>query len=135
MKLIKTFFTCSLVFSSFAMVNAQQYNNTVLAAKATQFTQEVESNCPQFINQDHINVNQQMLSRVEIKQQNYQVNEGYTLMSSVLLKDKCNPYLQRDELNFDANTFNPLKYFFNFTVGISTTYRVDNTNYIIVIHP
>ncbi|HRP89666.1 MAG TPA: hypothetical protein PKX92_06460 [Edaphocola sp.] len=135
MKIIKTIFTCGLIMSTFTFVSAQQFNNSVLAAKASQFTQEVELNCPQYVNQDAIIINQQFLSRVEIKQQAYQSNEGFTPMSFIPLKNKCNPNLQRDENIFDPNTFNPLKYFFNFRAGVSTTYRVDNTNYIIVIHP
>lgn len=115
-------------------VQAQQFNNTALAAKATIFTQEIEAGCwtpPQ----GYIDGNAIMLARVEIKPEPYQANEPYIRLSTIGLRNKCNPNMQRDEANFDPNNFNPLKYFLMFKDGATTTYRVDNTNYVIVIHP
>ena len=36
---------------------------------------------------------------------------------------------------FDKNNFNPLLYNFNFFLKTKQIYRVDNTNYLIVIKP
>jgi len=128
-------FSClSLAFFASADLNAQQFNNTVLASKAGPFTMEVEGGCwtPPAT---YIQTNAQLLSRVEIKSQTIVPNEGLPVLSNAILANKCNPALQRDEANFNPDTFNPLKYFLNFTPGTSTTYRVDNSSYIIVIHP
>jgi hypothetical protein len=58
--------------------------------------------------------------------------DKYTKLSQISLYNKYNPQLERD-LNFDPNTFNPLKYNFNFYSQYDQVYRVDNTDYIIVI--
>lgn len=58
--------------------------------------------------------------------------DKYTKLSQISLYNKYNPQLERD-LNFDPNTFNPLKYNFNFYSQYDQVYRVDHTDYIIVI--
>jgi len=131
----KFIFSCfSLVLLTGATLNAQQFNNTVLAGKAGPFTLEVEGGCwtP---SQAYIQENAQLLSRIQIKSQPYFPSEGFPRLSTTILRNKCDASMQRDEANFNPDTFNPLKYFLNFTPGTSTTYRVDNTNYIIVVHP
>lgn len=115
--------------------SAQQFNNTVLAAKAALFTTEVTGTSTQYATASHISVNAQLLSRVEIKTQVVQANETFKKLSQLQVVDKYVPTLTNDAGNFNPNTFNPLKYFMNFTAGVTTTYRVDNTNYVIVIHP
>ncbi|RYD97350.1 MAG: hypothetical protein EOP54_11185 [Sphingobacteriales bacterium] len=131
----KFVFSCfGLALLTSATLNAQQFNNTVLAGKAGPFTIEVEGACwtpPQA----YIQENAQLLSRVEIKTQPFIATEGFSLLSTTILRNKCDAFMQRDEANFNPDTFNPLKYFLNFTPGTSTTYRVDNTNYIIIVHP
>lgn len=55
-----------------------------------------------------------------------------TLLSEVPLFDYYVPDLKRDVV-FNKSTFNPLKYNFNFYSRGSHMYRVDNTNYFILI--
>jgi hypothetical protein len=59
-------------------------------------------------------------------------NEKEPKLSSVELLNKYNPALTRDAV-FDPLNFNPLKYNFNFFPKTVSVYRVDNTNYLIVI--
>ncbi|HLU16749.1 MAG TPA: hypothetical protein VKZ76_01740 [Edaphocola sp.] len=132
----RVYFTlCAIIGMGIASAQAQQFNNTQLAARAQEFTEEAEQGCPQYMTPGHVSVAAELLARVEIKTEPIAANENYPLLSNVQLRNKCNPNMQRDENNFDPNNFNPLKYFFNFTPGVSTTYRVNNSNYLIVIHP
>ena len=55
-----------------------------------------------------------------------------TLLSEVLLMDYYVSDLQRDT-NFNPQNFNPLKYLFNYNSYGTHMYRVDNTNYFIII--
>lgn len=55
-----------------------------------------------------------------------------TLLSEVSLFNYYVPELKRD-IVFNKNTFNPLKYNFSFYSRGSHMYRVDNTNYFILI--
>ena len=56
------------------------------------------------------------------------------LLSEVSLFNYYVPELKRD-LVFNKNTFNPLKYNFSFYSRGASMYRVDNTNYFILIKP
>lgn len=72
-------------------------------------------------------------NRVEIKVlSNPQDQKECTLLSEVPLLDYYVSDLQRDT-NFNPQTFNPLKYLFNFYSFGSHMYRVDNTDYFILI--
>lgn len=55
-----------------------------------------------------------------------------TKLSEVSLCDGFVSDLKRDE-TFNPNTFNPLKYNFEFYSRAAATYKVDNTNYYIII--
>jgi hypothetical protein len=112
-------------------------NTTALMAKAQAFTNEVMLNCHSSYSNDSMQViaNEEIISRIEVAVESYQPTEGYKHLSAVSLKNKCNPALTRDELNFNPVTFNPLKYFLNWYPTVITKYRVDNTNYVIVVHP
>jgi hypothetical protein len=55
-----------------------------------------------------------------------------TLLSTVGLFNNYNKELKRDQ-SFDINTFNPLKYNLEFFKVGSAIYRIDNTQYYIVI--
>ena len=79
--------------------------------------------------------NAEIMSRIELITENYQPSETYKPLSAILLKNKCNSALTRDELNFNPANFNPLKYFLNWYPITLTKYRVDNSNYVIVVHP
>lgn len=60
--------------------------------------------------------------------------EDYVKLSTVPLLNKYNPALTRDAA-FDPATFNPLKYNLNFFSTKAEVYRIDNTDYIIMIKP
>ena len=55
-----------------------------------------------------------------------------TLLSEVPLFDYYSPNIIRDA-SFNPESFNPLKYNFNFYSKESAMYRVDNSNYYIII--
>jgi len=59
-------------------------------------------------------------------------DDKYTLLSDVDLFDSYNKNLKRDK-SFDINTFNPLKYNLEFFRVGSVIYKIDNTEYYIVI--
>lgn len=72
-------------------------------------------------------------NRVEIKEITKPSDQKKcTLLSEVPLMDYYVYDLKRDT-TFNPNTFNPLKYLFNFYSYGSHMYRVDNTNYFIII--
>jgi len=71
-------------------------------------------------------------NRVQIVEEPYAEDEKFPKLSSVPLFNKYNPQLSRDT-EYDANTFNVLKYDMNFFSIASQFYRIDGTNYIIYI--
>ncbi|MDM1044231.1 hypothetical protein HX004_05185 [Myroides sp. 1354] len=71
--------------------------------------------------------------RVEIREEAYSRDEKYQLLSEVPLFNKYNTALTRDEV-FNINTFNVLKYNLAFFENRDALYRVDNTNFVIIIH-
>lgn len=73
-------------------------------------------------------------NRVEIYQENKKNLATLTKLSQVSLFNTYNETIERD-LVFNPNTFNPLKYQFNFdSRRLTKRYRVDNTNYVIVVY-
>ncbi len=77
----------------------------------------------------------EQLSRVFIVNTNASLVETYTNLSKVGIRNKVNPDLKNDYADFSVEKFNPLKYFFNFYSASQMNYRVDNTNYMIIIVP
>lgn len=59
-------------------------------------------------------------------------DDKYPKLSASPLLNKYNPNLTRDVV-FDPLTFNVLKYSLNFFTNTTTLYRIDNTDYLIVI--
>lgn len=59
-------------------------------------------------------------------------DDKYPKLSAVPLLNKYNPNLTRDVV-FDPLTFNVLKYSLNFFTNTNSLYRIDNTDYLIVI--
>jgi hypothetical protein len=72
-------------------------------------------------------------NRVYIYQENIKDLSNIGLLSELALFDIYNKKIIRPV--FDINNFNPLLYNFNFFSKLKQTYRVDNTNYLIVIKP
>jgi hypothetical protein len=79
-----------------------------------------------------IKLNDLLENRVSIITSQKSGNDKYPKLSSVALLNKYNPDLIRDDV-FDASTFNVLKYDLNFFTNTSSIYRIDNTDFLIVI--
>ena len=73
-------------------------------------------------------------NRVKVIESPLSSNEKQAKLSTVALLNKYNPAMTRDVV-FDPITFNPLKYNFTFSSKDTVVYRVDNTDYLIVIQP
>lgn len=93
-------------------------------------TQEIVGNDPARL----VFLNELLDNRVKIIESELTANDKYTKLSTVDLLNKYNTNLSRDT-QFDPLTFNPLKYNFVISSSAAVIYRVDNTNYLIVIHP
>jgi hypothetical protein len=136
---MKRIFIASLLLLGVAVNGKAQSVNTsdpAFKAKAMVDIEEVYQGYPQYMTPTHIQAYEENLSRVEIKQQPIAPNENYPLLSSIILKNKYNTAMVRDYAsNFNAATFNPLKYFFEFYAKQEKIYRVDDSPYIIVVHP
>lgn len=79
------------------------------------------------------NIKQLLRNRIVIKRITDENNKKpCTKLSEVSLCDGFVSDLQRDE-TFNPNTFNPLKYNFEFYSRSAAMYQVDNTNYYIII--
>lgn len=108
---------------------------TSFSSKAQEFANEVYQDCPQYAAPNLMTDLKNMLARVEVITETQSPQENYQLLSTVSLKNKCNTSMTRDEINFNPEKFNPLKYFFNFYPDTELKYRVDGTNYIVIIYP
>lgn len=135
MKPFPLFTSLFLMLSILVNAQTQSAYNPQLIAKAKKDAAEVYKNCSQYAGDESISIYASWLSRVEILARPQSKDENYTLLSSVPLKNKCNGELERDSpKTFNPETFNPLKYFFEFYSEQDRTYRVDGTGYIIIIH-
>ena len=72
-------------------------------------------------------------NRVDIYHENIKDVSTIPLLSNVPIFNIYNHKLNRPI--FNRNNFNPLLYNFNFFLKTKQIYRVDNTNYLIVIKP
>lgn len=123
-----SFLTIMLVaFVNISNVNAQQINAKIQEVYGDK-TQELVINDP--IRLDFLN--DLLNNRIKIIESPLSDNEKEPMLSSIELLNKYNPALKRD-IEFDPLNFNPLKYNFNFFPKTASVYRVDNTNYLIVI--
>lgn len=128
-------FLSVLLCITFPRSYAQNNSNAGLQAKAQQYANEVFLNCNQYAQPAYIPDYVNILSRTEVTT-TATYTSGYVLLSTVLLKDKCNPDLVRDNAtNFDPDNFNPLKYNLDYyPKNTDKAYKVDGTSYIIIIH-
>ena len=123
------FITFSVVFNSFSQ-------EVSIHPKTVQFSTEVFRNCVQYTQQQNLIEYSKQISQVSIIELPENKRVGLPFLSQFQLKNKCNSELVRDELNFDIQNFNPLKYFFNFYSENDQYIQVDNTSYVILIsHP
>ena len=72
-------------------------------------------------------------NRVNIYQENIKDVSTIPLLSNIPTFDIYNHKLNRPV--FNRNNFNPLLYNFNFFLKTKQIYRVDNTNFLVVIKP
>lgn len=95
---------------------------------------EVYRDNKQLLSEARVNALMQLLNeRVEIKEEAYVTDEKHLLLSTVPLFNKYNADLTRDT-TVDMRTFNVLKYNMDFFGVRSVSYRMDNTNFVIIIH-
>ena len=74
------------------------------------------------------------LSRFQILNNPQYKGKQYRLLSSIPLVNKYNPNLGRDAV-VNPTTFNPLKYAFPMSSKKKEIFRVDATDYVIIIEP
>ena len=82
-----------------------------------------------------LNVYAEYLTRVFIVKTNASLLDSYINLSTIQIRNKYNSTLENDYDHFNISSFNPLKYFFNFYSPVQMNYRVDNTDYMIVVVP
>ncbi len=119
-----------IVFANISNLNAQQVNSKI---------QEVYGNQTQalVINDAERSAFLTNLIENRIKVIESPLVEGsdkYTKLSTVALFNKYNSSLTRD-VTCDPNTFNALKYDLKFSSKNTEIYRIDNTDYLIIIQP
>lgn len=112
--------------SAFLQLNAQKIN----PANYDKFIKEVYSETPYMTNELNAKYIQNM-KRVEVKKWD---KKNHPILESVYMVTKYNPTLKYDSgKDFNPFNFNPLKYFFDYSKP--QTYRVSNSDYMIVITP
>lgn len=120
----------TVLFVCFANINnsfSQQINPKITEVYGEK-TQEVFQNDP-----ERLSLLTDLLdNRIKLIESPIVGEDKYIKLSSVPLLNKYNPNLTRDAV-FDINTFNPLKYNLNFFTTEIQIYRIDNTDYLIVI--
>lgn len=126
----------SFLLGSTALFAQSTETDAALTARAQAYADEVYLDCNQYAAPEYVTKYAAILGRIEIKTEAISADETYIPLSTVGLKNKCNNSLERDtELTFNPENFNPFKYHLSFHKSVDVTYRVDNTVYLIVIHP
>jgi hypothetical protein len=127
----------SLFFLIYISVISNSFSQEIeMHPKTLQFSTEVFKDCMQYTQQQYLMEYSKQISQVSIIELPEYKRVGLPFLSQFPLKNKCNSQLVRDELNFDIQNFNPLKYFFNFSGENDQYIQVDNTSYVILIsHP
>jgi hypothetical protein len=123
---MKIIFIISFVLV-FVKLNAQDIDIRIREVYGTE-CEQIFKNDPERL----IQLNDLLQNRVSIIISPNSFKDKYPKLSSVGLLNKYNPNLKRDAF-FDASTFNVLKYDLNFFSNASFFYRIDNTDYLIVI--
>ncbi len=137
-KIAKFIFFGVLVFSanlSFSQTDLREDNTLKVDVKnLAKFHNEVYGNSEYVLTPEREKLYLQQLDKVIFIKQPFVENENYKLLSSVLKMDKYNPNLNYDVSNFNYQLFNPLKYNFNYYIKVNQFFRVDNTDYVIMIN-
>ena len=118
---------CNIFFA----VQAQEKIDARIKEVYGEYTNEMVLNDPDLLKA----LNDLLQNRVKIINATLEPDEKFEKLSQIDLLNKYNPNLTRD-LVFDPSNFNVLKYKLNFFSNtLSFVYRIDNTNYLIVIEP
>lgn len=121
--LLSLFFVAMSLFSK-----AQQSIDSRIQEVYADKTQELVVNRPSRL----VYLNDILQNRVIIETMVNEVGDKFPKLSQVELLNKYNPVLSREAV-FNPETFNPLKYNFEFFSKSDVIYRVDNTDYVIII--
>jgi len=139
MKPIKLIFTVSFLLLSLgysALAQQKDVNDPAFIAKVEKDAAEVFKNHMEYAGKQFMPVYIERLSRLSIEDEAISPNEGYQLLSDIALIDKYNPEITRDNAQtFKPETFNALKYAIEYESKSVKKIRVDNTGYVLVIHP
>jgi len=124
--LLSLFFVALCLFSKAQQQDINAKIQEVYADKA----QELVFNNPDRLR----DLNDILQNRLKIEEMAVVGEDKFTKLSTVDLLNRYNPNLTRDDA-FNVNTFNALKYNLNFFPRSTVIYRVDNSNYVIIIEP
>lgn len=120
--------------STVSKINSNSnYQPANTSERVAVFAEEVYLNCPQYRNAELLSIYESQINRVSLLELTPEQVINHPLLSTVQLKNKCNPALTYDNQSFNPTDFNPLKYFFNYTATEDVYYRIDNTNYVVII--
>lgn len=122
-----TFFIVLFTLLSSEQSIAQEINPKIQEVYGN-MTEQIAQNEPDRIKA----LNDLLENRIKIVNSPIVGDDKYTKLSSVSLLNKYNPNLERDK-EFDPENFNALKYNMNFFTTQTQVYRVDNTDFILVI--
>ena len=77
-----------------------------------------------------------MINRVSYLEEPVTPDEKFPLISTFPLMDKINTSIQpHDPATFDVTTFNPLIYGWNFFNTVIQVYRIDGTDFLLIVQP
>lgn len=122
-----------ILFVLLLMSINNSYSQKIDENKLPALYNEVYSNSPYVLTPSVEKKYKGYLNRVSFIVEKKKSNEQYVLLSSVSHKDKYNPNLNYDLDNFKIEDFNPFKYHFNFNSTEDQIFRVDSTDFLLLI--
>lgn len=132
-KIYLLLFLCLSAFSAFAQNDNRQSDNSAIDPRITEvFGNQIGLilSEPQRLK----DLNALLFERYEILNAPIEKDEKFVKLSEVPLFNIYNSDLKRDVV-FNKETFNILKYDMRFFAKTDIVYRIDNTDFLIVIHP
>lgn len=126
---MKKLLTTLLVCITYISTTAQEIDSRITEVYADK-TQELVLNDPDRLR----DLTDLLQNRLKVELMPNAGDDKFTHLSQMPLLNKYNPNLNRDKI-FDINTFNPLKYSLNFFPKSTVIYRIDNSDYVIIIEP
>ena len=98
--------------------------------------EEVFRDCMQYTEERYLSTYTEQMKRISFVDSTEAEQTIIQNLSSIELKLKCNPDLRHDtKETFDKNTFNPLKYRFNFYASNVQYFQIDGTTFLIKLSP